>query len=334
MKKEHFGILIIAIAVIAFFIVMIFQSDDDQSTIEDSLVSVDDIVYGGVPEGDIPAINNPQFISVLDADYFMDDNEYGVLVTINDQSRYYPYSILTWHQVVNDAFAGIPIVVSYSPLCYSGAVFERTLGDQEVTFSVSENVYNNNLLLLDDKTNSQWSQLMGQAIFGGLSGENLTTYPYQILRWNIVRDNYPNAEVLSRETGFSRNYDRDPYTNFYHEKDILFPLTNTDDRIYTKEIVYGIVIDNIPAAFTVLDIMTSNNQTTTEVINEEQVTASYNDDTATHDFVDGSGAHVQSQETFWFCWVAHYPQTELFSHEEDAATDEIEPTLINPSPEN
>jgi len=330
MKKEYIGILIILVTVAVLFVVRISQTNNEQEIDQNNLVPSEDIVYGGIEQGGIPSIDNPLFISVLEANAYIEDDDYGILINIDNQYRFYPYSILSWHQIVNDTFRDTPLAVTFSPLCNSGVVFERVLGDDELVFSVSENVYNNNLLLLDE-AGSQWSQIMAQAITGDSAGERLVVHPYQVLRWNVVRDNYSQTEVLSRETGFSRNYDRNPYINFYHEKDIMFPLTHTDDTIETKELIRGVVIDNIPAAFTVLDIMTSDEQTKTETIGEETITATYNSTMATIEFTDNSGEQIQSYEAFWFCWVAHYPQTELFYHEEDADTGEVEPVLINPT---
>jgi hypothetical protein len=118
------------------------------------------LIYDGGPGKDgIPTISDPQFLS-LDAAKTK-PSEWGVLVSIKDKHRFYPYNILVWHEIVNDSMAGKEYAVTFCPLCGSAIVFDRKVGGEILHFGISGKLYESNLLMYDDKTESLWSQAMG-----------------------------------------------------------------------------------------------------------------------------------------------------------------------------
>jgi hypothetical protein len=84
----------------------------------------------------------------------------------------------------------------------------------EVTFGVSGLLYFSNMLMFDDTTFTLWSQLIGEGMVGELAGEHLLRYPAQIVGFDEARAAEPDALVLSRETGFNRDYGRNPYVGY------------------------------------------------------------------------------------------------------------------------
>jgi hypothetical protein len=48
-------------------------------------------------------------------------------MTLAGESRIYPLQILTWHEIVNDTLGGVPIAVTFCPLCNSALAFDRRL---------------------------------------------------------------------------------------------------------------------------------------------------------------------------------------------------------------
>jgi phosphatidate phosphatase APP1 len=47
-------------------------------------------------------------------------------ITVNGESRAYPLKLMNVHEVSNDTLGGVPIAVTYSPLCDSAVIFNRT----------------------------------------------------------------------------------------------------------------------------------------------------------------------------------------------------------------
>lgn len=138
---------------------------------EKSIVPLDRIVSGGPPPDGIPSIDKPKFTSVQDADKMLEDSELVVGLNINGDIRAYPLQILVWHEIVNDNVGGVPVAVTYCPLCFTNQVFNRTLEDGNVVeFGTSGKLYNSNLVMYDRTSNSLWSQALAQGIVGKYAG--------------------------------------------------------------------------------------------------------------------------------------------------------------------
>jgi hypothetical protein len=208
------------------------------------LVPLDQIVSGGPPMDGIPSIDNPKFVSVQDADKFLQDSELVLGLNVDGDIRAYPLQILVWHEIVNDKVGGVPVAVTYCPLCFTNQVFKRTIGetDRQITvgFGTSGKLYNSNLVMYDRTSQSYWSQALGQAIVGKYTGTILERIPFDLAIWKDWKQEHPESKVLSRETGFSRPYGADPYGGYYISPQILFPLSHHDDRLGVKEIVVGL----------------------------------------------------------------------------------------------
>jgi Protein of unknown function (DUF3179) len=209
---------------------------------EKSIVPLDQIVSGGPPPDGIPSIDNPKFISVQEASKFLEDSELVLGLNINGDIRAYPLQILVWHEIVNDEVGGVPVAVTYCPLCFTNQVFNRTIDDdvQEVVeFGTSGKLYNSNLVMYDRTSKSLWSQALAEGIVGKHAGTKLERVPFDIAYWKEWKQLYPDSKVLSRDTGSNRPYGADPYGDYYTNSDILFPVLNRDNRLGLKEIVVG-----------------------------------------------------------------------------------------------
>ena len=174
-----------------------------------------------LPKGRIPAIDEPAFIDVDAADAWLDDAEPVLAVEIDGEARAYPVQILMWHEIVNDEVAGVPIAVTYCPLCNTGIVFESTVelktdngGTRVLDFGTTGWLRFSNLIMYDRETETWWQQASGEAIAGTLTGEELTFWPSSMIAWSDFKSEHPGGEVLSRETGHDRDYGLNPYVGY------------------------------------------------------------------------------------------------------------------------
>ena len=186
-----------------------FSTDFSRHTIPYS-----DILSGGPLKDGIPAIDNPQFISSAAADDWLADLEPVIVIQLNGDTRIYPLQILTWHEIVNDVIGGRPVAVTFCPLCNTAIVFDATVDDMALDFGTTGRLRFSNLLMYDRQTESWWQQATGDAVIGELTGIRLTFLPATIIGWSEARETFPEAQVLSRETGFSRDYGRNPYAGY------------------------------------------------------------------------------------------------------------------------
>ena len=219
-------------------------------TAEDSSRSVfreADLVSGGTADNGIPSIDRPEFESVGAADQYLKDEGTGLDVEAGGKHRFYPYQILVWHEIANDAFGGKPLAITYSPLTMTGMVFERP--GETTVFHVSGSLWNDNLVLVDEQTHSLWSQILGMSVAGERSGTVLTPYPSKAFSWTEWKAAYPRGEVLSRVAEAGRDYTRDPYGNYAASQTILFPLTSLDARLPAKTLVCVATADGARTAY-------------------------------------------------------------------------------------
>lgn len=174
-----------------------------------------EILSGGPPKDGIPAIDRPSYVSVERADEWLEPREPVILLEIDGTARAYPLQILMWHEIANDTLAGVPVAVTFCPLCNTAIAFERRVGDNRVTtFGTTGRLRFSNLIMYDRLTETWWQQATGEGIAGQYAGDRLRSLPAPIVAWETFKEVHPQADVLSRETGFSRSYGVNPYAGY------------------------------------------------------------------------------------------------------------------------
>jgi len=177
-------------------------------------VPLEEIVSGGPPKDGIPSIDRPRFESVREAGRWLDDRDPVMVVENGDVAHAYPLAILTWHEIVNDEVAGLPVTVTFCPLCNTALVFDRRLEGRLLDFGTTGRLRHSDLVMYDRQTETWWQQATGGAIVGALVGKELQRVPSNTLAWATARELYPDLRVLSRETGHDRPYGRNPYAGY------------------------------------------------------------------------------------------------------------------------
>lgn len=206
-----------------------------------SLVDRTRIVSGGPPPDGIPAIDDPVFERVVTVDWLSDD-EAVLSLEFDGVARAYPVRVMTWHEIVNDVVAGVPVTVTYCPLCNSAVAFERRLDGRALDFGTSGALYLSALVMYDRQTETLWTHFDGRAVVGTLAGAELQRVPVATVSWREFRTANPDGEVLSRDTGHDRPYGRNRYVG-YDQSD--GPLTgfftgDVDDRAQAMHRVIGV----------------------------------------------------------------------------------------------
>lgn len=276
-------------------------------------VPLNEILGGGPAKDGIPSIDNPKFVSIVDASKFLNDSEPGIALDINGTARFYPFQILVWHEIVNDTINGQRVLVTYCPLCLSGIVFDPLVQDERVEFGTSGKLWNSNLVMYDRKTDSLWSQILGEAIVGELTGTQLKVLSSDMVRFGEFKKQYPQGTVLSRDTGTTRFYGQDPYGDYYTTPGTYFPVGKKDDRLGDKDFVLGIVINGKAKAYWPEAVKKAGE--ITDQFEGKTILAKYEKDIdAVRLFekkADGTVERINPFGAFWFSWAAAHPETEL-----------------------
>ncbi len=213
-------------------------------------VPYEDFLSGGPPRDGIRPIDKPEFVSIEEADTWLAEKEPVISFEMNGVQRAYPLQILIWHEVVNDVVGGVPVTVTFCPLCNSAIVFERTVDGIVLDFGTSGNLRNSDLVMWDRQTESWWQQLTGESLVGVMAGTKLKFLAAPIVSWSDFMTLQPDGEVLSKDTGLRRRYGENPYVG-YDTVD-LPPFLYTgelDGRLQPKERVAAITVDGVDAAF-------------------------------------------------------------------------------------
>lgn len=214
----------------------------------------------GAPKDAIPAITDPAFgpdWGSVEADPLQaDDRVIGV--TRDGRARAYPLRILNWHEIANDTFDG-PLLVSYCPLCGSAVTAARRVNGQATIFGVSGFLWNSDLVMYDQRTESLWSQIAATAIRGPRTGQRLTLKPSKLTTWETWKQDHPDTTVLlpppkSKTVGdeATRNYNHNPYAGYEEDTRIGIgrnELPDSKKGIYPKTQVLGITSDGVTKAY-------------------------------------------------------------------------------------
>lgn len=213
----------------------------DDERLPAPLVDTDEIISGGPPPDGIPPIDEPTFQAADTVDW-LEDKEPVLALEAAGEWRAYPVQILTWHEIVNDTIADKPVAVTYCPLCNTAIAFDRRVKGRILDFGTSGKLYRSALVMYDRQTESLWTHFTGGAVAGFLTGTELRALPMSTVSWRDFKATASgDALVLSRDTGHSRDYGRNPYPG-YDDVDtppFLFE-GEVDGRLAAKERVVGI----------------------------------------------------------------------------------------------
>ncbi len=176
-------------------------------------IELDEVISGGLPRDGIPSIDDPKFISVGSI-RDIDPREPVIGVEIGGEAKAYPLRVLVWHEIVNDIVGGIPVVVTYCPLCNAAIVFDRRAAGRALEFGTTGKLRKSDLVMYDRATESWWQQFTGQAIVGELTGTRLKLMPARLESFELFARRHPQGQVLVPNDPKRRDYGTNPYVGY------------------------------------------------------------------------------------------------------------------------
>lgn len=179
-------------------------------------IDYSEIRSGGPPKDGIPSIDEPVFETLADAagdgwSSRYEDREPVISVEFGGDARAYPLSVLMWHEIVNDTVGGLPLTITYCPLCNASLVFERKLDGEVLDFGTTGKLRKSDLVMYDRQSESWWQQFTGEAIVGEKTGAQLKLYPARLESFAVFKERRPNGIVLIPNNPSLRDYGRNPY---------------------------------------------------------------------------------------------------------------------------
>jgi len=298
------------------------------------------ILSGGPPKDGIPSLDNPKFQPAEEA-FWLNDDDLVLGLDYNGVVKAYPHRILNWHEIVNDFAGNERVLITYCPLCRTGIAFKPIVDNEEVEFGTSGKLYNSELVMYDRKTDSYWPQTLGIGVIGPATGQILEKVPLDTVRWSDWKKVHPDTQVLRKQTGFIRDYDRSPYAGIQASDSVGFGVEFKDKRLRPKVIVYGVEFDGTAKAYAEKDVKSAklindavdgipivvvwyDDLNTVKIFERKLDTETLQFSLEGNEIKDNNGntwTIVDMKEKleivdtfghFWFAWAAFYPQTELY----------------------
>ncbi|MGR3433376.1 MAG: DUF3179 domain-containing protein [Shimia sp.] len=179
-----------------------------------ALDSWTEVISGGPPKDGIPSIEDPEMIEASGETRIGGREPVITLELEGEVPRAYPIRYLTWHEIVNDAVGGVPVAVTFCPLCNSGITFDRRVAGQVLEFGVSGKLRNSDMIMYDRETQSWWQQATGTGIVGQMTGTELVALPSWMESWDEFRNRNPEGLVMDQPADFQRPYGANPYVRY------------------------------------------------------------------------------------------------------------------------
>jgi hypothetical protein len=270
-------------------------------------VALADLQQGCAARDCIPSIDAPKYISAQEAQ--LSDDDIVVTLSYAGEYRAYPTRILDHHEIVNDTIAGTPLAITWCPLCGSAVGIHREVGDQVTEFGVSGVLYNSDLVLYDRATETLWDQIEAKGIVGPMTGEKLRLIPVSMTQWGRWRQAHPDTLVLSTDTGFEEDYSADHYAEYRDSTRLYMPVSNSDDRLHPKTVVYGFELESGSIAFDAA--LLKEDMSYSHEMDGEIWELIASDDGAVTLRGPGLESVYSPIRVFWFAWYTFHPQTGL-----------------------
>jgi Protein of unknown function (DUF3179) len=199
-------------------------------------VPLSEFQSGGVGKDGIPAIDRPRFAPATRV-RFLKPQEPVIELVVHGRARAYPLQIMVWHEIVDDRVEGVPVAVTFCPLCNTAIVFDRRVGGRTLSFGTTGDLRNSDLVMYDRQTESWWQQFGGEGVVGRYAGIQLRQLPARIVAWRDFRRAHPHGLALTRDTGYARPYGDNPYIGYDSvSSPPYFPVAHeSDSRLQPKE---------------------------------------------------------------------------------------------------
>ena len=313
-----------------------------------TLIRLDEIVWGGVRQDGIPPLRNPAMLAAGDAGYLEDDHiVFGL--SVNGDARAYPKRILAWHEMFVDTVGGVPVAGVYCTLCGTVILYYTEHEGMNHRLGTSGFLYRSNKLMYDQATQSLWSTMRGAPVVGPLAGKGIALKSGAVVTttWGEWRRRHPGTRVLSLDTGHGRDYSEGAaYRDYFATDELMFSVPVLDTRLKNKDEVFTVLLARHPEAplaisaeflaatpvhhdaieGTALVVLTDPSGANRAYASEEVTFARYDGDRRVE---DGSGMiwtmdehaltaedgrvlrRIPAQRAFWFGWHAAFPSTRL-----------------------
>lgn len=275
-------------------------------------VPAEKIIEGGPPRDGIKSVDDPSF-ATPDGSKAVTGRTPVHGLALGDAAHVYPEHLMEYHQIVNDALGGRPVVATYDPLTGVPAVYGREVEGRTLEFGVSGLLYNHGFLLYDRQTESLWVQFTGEAVAGPLAGKKLPELRVRRETLDVWLARYPRSRVLEPPAPDAIDYRVSQYEAYWVDDEILFPVEAKDPRFHPKELVLGVSKGGAARAY-LGSVATAAGGEVVDRFQGSPIRFVYDTDLGV--FSWEVPEEVEVREGYWLAWKAFHPDTQVWNPEE------------------
>lgn len=192
-------------------------------------------------------------------------------------------------------------------------MYARKVEGRELSFGVSGMLYRSNVLMYDHQTESLWLQVGRKAVTGPMTGKKLTVLSSTVTTWEKWRSSHPDTLVLSFETGYRRDYRKDPYEDYYRSSRGMFrSFFSPGAGEVEKEMVIGVEINGAARAYP-LGLLREKGRID-DILDNRSLVVSFREQTGSVTVVSGVSGDVEIPHVavYWFVWKGIYPESTIY----------------------
>ena len=147
-------------------------------------------------------------------------------------------------------------------------------------------------------------------------GKKLDWLPSKQMNWSFARKEFPNAEVLSLETGYKRSYQGNAYESYKKSSTNIFPVDFVRDELERKDWVLGVEINGKAKAYP-MSMLTENDRIE-DTVGDTNIRIKFDENSQLATVTDVETKNpIPSVRSYWFAWQAFYPDTLVCESESD-----------------
>ena len=165
--------------------------------------------------------------------------------------------------------------------------------------------------MYDHQTESLWSQLLSKGVTGVKAGIPLNVIPSTRTKWKTWRRKHPDTAIMSSDTGYDRNYSKDPYEGYHRLGTIWFPVGDIRKDLSPKERIVGVEIGKNTRAYPI-SVLKRRSGTLKDALGDEVLQIEINSDGEVVSIKDSRGRPVPHIFAYWFAWQAFHPATSVY----------------------
>jgi hypothetical protein len=272
-------------------------------------VPVDKILPGGPARDGMARVDEPRWAAPEEASWVRGDTPV-IGFEAGGESRAIPVHLIEYHQIVNDEVGGVPVVITFDPICATPIVYRAQRAGKPMRFGISGLIYNSNFLLYDLETESLWSQVLGEAIAGPLTGQKLERLRVHQEPFGVWLGRSPQTRVLARPMPREIDYRHSPYSRYWISETVPFPVAAKDDKFHPKEVVLGVEVGGVTRAY-LGSVLTAAGGRIVDEVAGHKIRVHYESEVG--NFIWDAPPALLATDSYWFSWKAFHPDTQIWS---------------------